>query len=102
MRKQFHWMVWLHQRQNNPQLKCMMPTFKVWMLRQRAQKLDATTNYTGLFMTHDVSGRRDEMNPGMGLICLALQMIPNAAKLNADSDYMNAMSSVEAENKNYN
>jgi hypothetical protein len=28
------------------------------------------------------------------------QMIPNA-KLNADSDYMNAMSSVEAENKNY-
>jgi len=29
------------------------------------------------------------------------QMIPNASKLKADSDYMNAMSSVEAENKNY-
>jgi hypothetical protein len=29
------------------------------------------------------------------------QMIPNASRLKADSDYMNAMSSVEVENKNY-
>jgi hypothetical protein len=29
---------------NNPQLKCMMPTFKVWMQRPRSQKLDGTTN----------------------------------------------------------
>jgi hypothetical protein len=28
-------------------------------------------------------------------------MIPNASRLKADSDYMNAMSSVEVENKNY-
>jgi hypothetical protein len=28
------------------------------------------------------------------------QMIPNASRLKADSDYMNAMSSVEVENKN--
>jgi hypothetical protein len=27
------------------------------------------------------------------------QMIPNASRLKADSDYMNAMSSVEVENK---
>jgi hypothetical protein len=29
---------------NNPQLKCMMPTFKVWMQRPKEQKLDGTTN----------------------------------------------------------
>jgi hypothetical protein len=29
------------------------------------------------------------------------QMIPNASKLKADSNYMNAMSAVEVENKNY-
>jgi hypothetical protein len=28
-------------------------------------------------------------------------MIPNASKLKADSNYMNAMSAVEVENKNY-
>jgi hypothetical protein len=28
---------------NNPQLKCMMPTFKVWMQRPK-EKLDGTTN----------------------------------------------------------
>jgi hypothetical protein len=32
---------------------------------------------------------------------IVTQMIPNASRLKADSDYMNAMSSVEVENKNY-
>jgi hypothetical protein len=40
------------------------------------------------------------MNPGMGLICLLYTNDSQCFKLN-DSDYMNAMSSVEAENKNY-
>jgi outer membrane protein TolC len=40
--------------------------------------------------------------PGMGMYMLGVtQMIPNASRLKADSNYMNAMSSVEAENKNY-
>jgi hypothetical protein len=39
----------------------MMPTFKVWMLRQ-GRKVDATNN-TGLFMTpYDVKWKGDEMN----------------------------------------
>lgn len=39
--------------------------------------------------------------PGMGSYMIsAQQMIPNKKKLNADADYMNAMSSVEMENKN--
>jgi outer membrane protein TolC len=42
------------------------------------------------------------MGPGMGFYMLGVtQMIPNASKLKADFNYMNAMSSVEAENKNY-
>lgn len=59
---------------------------------------------TGLFMApYDVKmWKGDEMNPGMGAYMLGFtQMIPNASKLKADSDYMNAMSSVEVENKNY-
>jgi outer membrane protein TolC len=59
---------------------------------------------TGLFMApYDVKmWKADEMNPGMGAYMLGFtQMIPNASKLKADADYMNAMSSVEVENKNY-
>jgi hypothetical protein len=59
---------------------------------------------TGLFMTpYDTKmWKADEMNPGMGAYMVGFsQMIPNASKLKADYNYMNAMSSVEAENKNY-
>jgi outer membrane protein TolC len=90
---------------NNPQLK---------MYDADIQSMDAAAKgakswmppqiNTGLFMTpYDVKmWKGDEMNPGMGAYMLGFtQMIPNASKLNADSDYMNAMSSVEAENKNY-
>ncbi|WP_348814117.1 TolC family protein, partial [Flavobacterium maritimum] len=42
------------------------------------------------------------MSPGMGSFMLGVtQMIPNASKLKADFNYMNTMSSVEVENKNY-
>jgi len=90
---------------NNPQLK---------MYDADIQSMDAAAKgakswmppqiNTGLFMTpYDVKmWKSDEMNPGMGAYMIGFtQMIPNASKLRADSDYMNAMSSVEAENKNY-
>ncbi|MFT5715140.1 MAG: outer membrane protein TolC [Flavobacterium sp.] len=90
---------------NNPQLK---------MYDADIQSMDAAAKgakswmppqiNTGLFMTpYEVKmWKGDEMNPGMGAYMLGFtQMIPNASKLKADSDYMNAMSSVEAENKNY-
>ena len=59
---------------------------------------------TGFFMTpyNTKMWKADEMNPGMGSYMLGVtQMIPNASKLKADSNLMNAMSSVEKENKNY-
>jgi outer membrane protein TolC len=59
---------------------------------------------TGFFMTpyNTKMWKADEMNPGMGNYMLGVtQMIPNASKLKADSNLMNAMSSVEKENKNY-
>lgn len=46
--------------------------------------------------------KASETSSGMGSYMLGVtQMIPNASKLNADSNLMNAMSSVEKENKNY-
>jgi hypothetical protein len=39
------------------------------------------------------------INQIWGLMIGVTQMIPNASRLKADSDYMNAMSSVEVENK---
>jgi outer membrane protein TolC len=90
---------------NNPQLK---------MYDADIQSMDAAAKgakswmapqiNTGLFMTpyNAKMWKADEMNPGMGAYMLGFtQMIPNASKLKADSDYMYAMSSVEAENKNY-
>ncbi|ESU28504.1 heavy metal RND efflux outer membrane protein, CzcC family [Flavobacterium limnosediminis JC2902] len=59
---------------------------------------------TGFFMTpyNSKMWKADEMSPGMGSYMLGItQMIPNSRKLNADFKYMNAMSSVEKENKNY-
>jgi outer membrane protein TolC len=84
-------------KMNNPQLK---------MYDADIQSMDAAAKgarswmapqvSTGLFMTPY------NINPEMGSYMVGVtQMIPNASRLKADSDYMNAMSSVEAENKNY-
>lgn len=90
---------------NNPQLK---------MYDADIQSMDAAAKGakswmppqvgTGFFMTpyNPKLWQADAMGPGMGSYMLGVtQMIPNASKLKADFDYMNAMSSVEAENKNY-
>ncbi|EIA09463.1 TolC family protein [Flavobacterium frigoris] len=92
-------------KSNNPQLK---------MYDAEIQSMDASAKganswmapqiNTGLFMApYNVKmWKADEMNPGMGAYMVGFtQMIPNGSKLKADSNYMNAMSSVEAENKNY-
>lgn len=57
----------------------------------------------GQFMTpYDVSRWRKEGDmPGMGSVMIsAEQMFPNRKKLDADEEYMLAMSSIEKENKN--
>jgi outer membrane protein TolC len=92
-------------KENNPQLKMYDADIqsmnaaasgaKSWMAPQVS---------TGFFMTpyNSKLWKADEMGPGMGSYMIGVQqMIPNASKLKADSNYMNAMSSVEAENKNY-
>lgn len=90
---------------NNPQLK---------MYDADIQSMDAAAKgakswmapqvSSGFFMTpyNSKMWKADEMNPGMGNFMLGVtQMIPNPSKLKADSNYMNAMSSIEVENKNY-
>jgi outer membrane protein TolC len=90
---------------NNPQLK---------MYDADIQSMDAAAKgakswmspqvETGFFMTpyNTKMWKANEMNPGMGSYMLGVtQMIPNASKLKADFNLMNAMSSVEKENKNY-
>jgi outer membrane protein TolC len=90
---------------NNPQLK---------MYDADIQSMDAAAKgakswmapqvSTGFFMTpyNTKLWKADDMGPGMGFYMLGVtQMIPNTSKLKADFNYMNAMSSVEAENKNY-
>lgn len=90
---------------NNPQLK---------MYDADIQSMDAAAKGAKSWMPPQVSTgffmapynikmwKADEMNPGMGNYMLGVsQMIPNASKLKADFNYMKAMSSVEAENKNY-
>ncbi len=90
---------------NNPQLK---------MYDADIQSMDAAAKgarswmppqvETGFFMTPYNSNlwKASEMGQGMGNYMLGItQMIPNASKLKADFNLMNAMSSVEKENKNY-
>ncbi|WP_245571664.1 TolC family protein [Flavobacterium filum] len=90
---------------NNPQLK---------IYDAEIQSMDAAAKgakswmppqvETGFFMTpyNTKMWKANEMNPGMGNYMLGVtQMIPNASKLKADFNLMNAMSSVEKENKNY-
>jgi hypothetical protein len=80
----------------------MMPTFKVWMQRPKEPKLDGTTN-TGLFMTpYNVKmWKANERNPNGFLYARLYANDSQCIKLKADSNYMNAMSAVEVENKNY-
>ncbi|MBP6758718.1 MAG: TolC family protein, partial [Flavobacterium sp.] len=90
---------------NNPQLK---------MYDADIQSMDAAAKgakswmppqvETGFFMTpyNSKLWKATEMDPGMGNYMLGvIQMIPNASKLKADANLMQAMSSVEKENKNY-
>jgi len=90
---------------NNPQLK---------MYDSDIQSMDAAAKgakswmapqvTTGFFMTpyNTQMWKADGAFSGMGSYMLGVtQMIPNASKLKADSNLMNAMSSVEKENKNY-
>lgn len=90
---------------NNPQLK---------MYDADIQSMDAAAKgakswmppqvETGFFMTpyNSKLWKATEMGPGMGNYMLGVtQMFPNSSKLKADSNLMNAMSSVEKENKNY-
>ncbi|MFV8369566.1 TolC family protein [Flavobacterium sp. LB2R40] len=91
---------------NNPQLK---------MYDADIQSMDAAAKgakswmapqvETGFFMTPyntKMWKASEEMSPGMGSYMVGVtQMIPNARKLKSDFNYMNAMSSVEKENKEY-
>ncbi|UQD55152.1 TolC family protein [Flavobacterium sp. K5-23] len=90
---------------NNPQLKMYDADIQSMNAAAiGAKSWMAPQINTGLFMTpYDTKmWKADEMNPGMGAYMVGFtQMIPNASKLKADYNYMNAMSSVEAENKNY-
>lgn len=92
-------------KENNPQLK---------MYDAEIQSMDAAANganswmapqvSTGFFMTpyNSKFWKADEMGTGMGNYMIGVQqMIPNSSKLKADFNYMNAMSSIEAENKNF-
>jgi outer membrane protein TolC len=92
-------------KENNPQLK---------MYDAEIQSMDAAASgakswmapqvETGFFTTpyNSKLWKAEGDFPGMGMYMLGVtQMIPNASKLKADSNYMNAMSSVEAENKKY-
>ncbi|TDD97084.1 TolC family protein [Flavobacterium cellulosilyticum] len=90
---------------NNPQLK---------MYEANIQSMDAAAKgakswmppqvETGFFMTpyNTKMWKADGDFAGMGMYMLGVtQMIPNASKLKADFNLMNAMSGVEKENKNY-
>ncbi|WP_426092020.1 TolC family protein [Flavobacterium sp. DSR3-2] len=90
---------------NNPQLK---------MYDADIQSMDAAAKGAkswmapqvemGFFMTpyNTKMWKASEMSSGMGSYMVGVtQMIPNARKLKSDFNYMNAMSSVEKENKEY-
>ena len=92
-------------KENNPQLKMYDAEIKSMDAAAKgARSWMAPQVETGFFMTpyNGKLWKADEMGPGMGNYMVGVtQMIPNASKLKADFNYMNAMSSVEAENKNY-
>ena len=84
-------------KMNNPQLKMYDADIQSMdAVAKGARSWMAPQVSTGLFMTPYT------VNPEMGSYMVGVtQMIPNASRLKADADYMNAMSSVELENKNY-
>ncbi len=92
-------------RSDNPQLKMYdaeirsmdeaVKGAKSWMPPQLS---------TGFFMTPYDTGmwKADAMNPGMGSYMVGIeQMIPNPSRQKANQNLMQAMSSVEKENKNF-
>jgi outer membrane protein TolC len=90
---------------NNPQLKMYDADIQSMEAAAKGAKSWMPPQVeTGFFMTpyNSKMWKADEMSPGMGSYMLGVtQMIPNSKKLNADFNYMSAMSSVEKENKNY-
>lgn len=90
---------------NNPQLKMYDADIKSMDAAAIGAKswMPPQVN-TGFFMTpYNYKMWKSEGDfPGMGSYMIGVtQMIPNASKLKADFNLMNAMSSVETENKNY-
>ena len=92
-------------RTNNPQLKMYDADIKSMDAAAKgAKSWMAPQVETGFFMTpyNTKMWKASEMSPGMGSYMVGVtQMIPNARKLKSDFNYMNAMSSVEKENKEY-
>ena len=92
-------------KENNPQLKMYDADIQSMNAAAiGARSWMAPQVSTGFFMTpyNSKLWKADEMGAGMGSYMVGVtQMIPNASKLKADFNYMKAMSSVEAENKNY-
>ena len=90
---------------NNPQLKMYDTEIQSMnAIAKGAKSWMAPQVSTGFFMTpyNSAMWKASEMSNGMGSYMIGVtQMIPNASKLNADANLMNAMSSVEKENKNY-
>lgn len=92
-------------RTDNPQLKMYdaeiqrmdeaVKGSKSWMPPQVSTGFFMTPYNTDMWKTND-------MNPGMGNYMLGIeQMIPNPSRQKANQNLMQAMSSVEKENKNY-
>jgi hypothetical protein len=80
---------------NNPQLKCTMPTYRVWMQQPKEHAVGWHLKWVQACLwlpqhksRYGVLYDRCDTNDS------------DASRLKADSDYMN-MSSVEVENKNY-
>lgn len=92
-------------KENNPQLKMYDAEIQSMnAAASGAKSWMAPQVETGFFTTpyNTKMWKAEGDFPGMGMYMLGVtQMIPNASRLKADSNYMNAMSSVEAENKNY-
>lgn len=90
---------------NNPQLKMYETDIQSMDVAAKgARSWMAPQVSTGLFMTpyNTQLWNANDSGNGMGSYMIGVQqMIPNASKLNANENLMNAMSSVETENKNY-
>lgn len=92
-------------RKNNPQLKMYDADIQSMNAAAKGAKSWMPPQITtGFFMApyNTTMWKASDMNPGMGSYMMGItQMIPNQSKLKADYNYMNAMSSVEVENKNF-